>query len=315
MGMLTSFDELITTVASQPFRRVAVAAANDPTLVAALKQAVDKNMAVPVFVGNRDEILAHASEFGLSLMTDQVLDFPDDLEAAREAVRLVRDGACDILMKGQIHTDDFLRALLDKDAGLRSGNAMSHVFVVEAPAGDRLIFVTDAAMNIAPDVIRKAEIILNAVYLANVFGFEHPTVAAVAAVELVNPAMPATLDAAALAKMSDRGQFPNCVVDGPFGFDNAVSLAAAKQKKITSPVAGKADILLVPDIEAGNMLVKCYSHLAGGKTAGVLVGATAPVVLTSRADSVEAKLLSIAASVLMVNMHRSGKLKVGRMHY
>jgi phosphate butyryltransferase len=313
--MLTSFEEMMRAVATEPPRRIAVAAANGATVICALKRAVDENLAVPVFLGNREGILANAAECGLSLTDDQALDFPDDLEAATEAVRLVREGKCDILMKGQIHTDDFLRALLDKEAGLRSGNAMSHVFVVEAPAQDRLIFVTDAAMNIAPDMVRKAEIILNAVYLANVFGFERPTVAALAAVELVNPAMPATMDAAALAKMSDRGQFPNCIVDGPFGFDNAVSVDAAKQKKITSPVAGKADILLVPDIEAGNMLVKCYSHLAGGKTAGVLIGATAPVVLTSRADSAEAKLLSIAASVLMVNMHRTGKLKVGRMHY
>lgn len=313
--MLTSFKDMIQAVSAEPPRRVAIAAANDATIVEALKHAVDEKIAIPVFVGNKEEISGYAAECGLALADDQILDFPDDLEAAGEAVRLVREGSCDILMKGQIHTDDFLRALLNKEAGLRSGNAMSHVFAVEAPAGDRLIFVTDAAMNIAPDLVRKAEIIFNAVYLANVFGFEHPTVAAVAAVELVNPAMPATLDAAALAKMSDRGQFPNCIVDGPFGFDNAVSIAAAQHKKITSPVAGKADILLVPDIEAGNMLVKCYSHLAGGKTAGVLVGASAPVVLTSRADTAEAKLLSIAVSVLMVNMHRTGQLKIGRMHY
>ncbi|MDO8586925.1 MAG: bifunctional enoyl-CoA hydratase/phosphate acetyltransferase [Armatimonadota bacterium] len=312
---MTSFEELPRAVCAEPPRRVAVAAANDASVIAALKQASEENVAEPVFIGDRKRITACAFDLGWDLRDDQVLDFPDEIAAAREAVRQVRDGACDIVMKGLIHTDDFLRAVLDKESGLRSGAAMSHVFVMEVPAQKMLVFVTDAAMNIAPDLVRKAEIILNAVYLANVFGFERPTVAAVAAVELVNPAMPATLDAAALAKMSDRGQFPNCVVDGPFGFDNAVSLAAAQQKNISSPVAGRADILLVPDIEAGNMLVKCFSHLAGGRTAGVLVGASAPVVLTSRADSADAKFTSIATAVLMANMHRGGKLKIGRVHY
>ncbi|MDO8682168.1 MAG: bifunctional enoyl-CoA hydratase/phosphate acetyltransferase [Armatimonadota bacterium] len=313
--MLKNFGELLKAVASEPARKIAVAAANDKTLVAALKQAIDEDVAIPVLVGDKKMISGFASELGWSLADGQIVDSPNEISAAREATRLVREGRCEILMKGQIHTDDFLRAVLDKEAGLRTGAAMSHVFILELPAQERLLFVTDGAMNIAPDLVRKSEIILNAVSLANAFGFEKPTVAVVAAVELVNPAMPATLDAAALAKMSDRGQFPNCIVDGPFGFDNAVSVAAARQKKISSPVAGKADILLAPNIEAGNMLVKCFSHLCGGTTAGVLVGASVPVVLTSRADNAEAKFLSIAAAALMVNMSRSGNLKVGKVHY
>lgn len=313
--MLTSFNDILQAVATEPPRRVAVAAASAASVVEALKRAVEENVAEPVFVGDSAKISGFVDALGWRLKPDQVVDCPKELDAAREAVRLVREGNCDILMKGHIHTDDFLRAVLDKEAGLRSGSSMSHVFVLEIPRQNRLLLVTDAAMNIAPDIVRKAEILLNAVYLANVLGIEQPTVGAVAAVELVNPAMPATLDAAALAKMSDRGQFPNCIVDGPFGFDNAVSVSAAEQKGIKSPVAGKADILLAPDIEAGNMLVKCFSHLSDGRTAGVLVGASAPVVLTSRADSAESKFLSIAMAVLMANMRRSGKLKAGRVHY
>jgi len=313
--MLKSFEELVQAVTAEPARRVAVAAANDATVIAALKRASDENVATPVFVGDRKSITSLASELGWSLPDDQVVDAGDDLAAAAEAVRFVREGRCDVLMKGHIHTDDFLRALLDKEAGLRSGAAMSHVFILELIDQKRLLFVTDAAMNIAPDMVRKAEIILNAVYLANTFGYDSPIVAAVGAVELVNPAMPATLDAAALAKMSDRGQFPNCTVDGPFGFDNAVNIAAAEHKKIFSPAAGKADIVLMPDIEAGNMVVKCFSHLSGGRTAGVLVGASAPVVLTSRADTAESKFLSVAAAVLMSNMTRGGRLKIGKARY
>jgi len=313
--MLRTFEELVQAVTAEPPRRVAVAAANDATVVGALKRASDEDVATPVFVGDRKNIKALASELGWALTDDQVIDECDDLAAAREAVRLVREGRCDVLMKGHIHTDDFLRAVLDKEAGLRSGSMMSHVFILELVSQNRLLFVTDSAMNIAPDIVRKAEIILNAVYLANTFGYERPTVAAVGAVELVNPAMAATLDAAALAKMSDRGQFPNCIVDGPFGFDNAVSIAAAEHKKISSPVAGKADILLAPDIEAGNMVVKCFSYLGNGRTAGVLVGASAPVVLTSRADSAESKFLSVAVAVLMSNMTRGGRLKVGKVQY
>lgn len=313
--MLKSFDDLLQAVTSEPPRRVAVAAANDISAVAALKQATEANVATAVFLGNGKLIHGFADTLGWKLADNQVVDIPEDIAAAVEAVRLVKTGKCDILMKGQIHTDDFLRALLDKELGLRTGAMMSHVFVLELPQQDRLLFVTDAAMNIAPDLVRKAEIILNAVSLADGFGFEKPTVAVVAALELVNPDMPATLDAAALAKMSDRGQFPSCLVDGPFGLDNAVSPAAAKIKKIDSPVAGKADIILCPDIESGNMMVKCFSYMGDGRTAGVLVGACAPVVLTSRADTAESKFLSIATAVLMVNMHRAGKLKVGKVHY
>ena len=313
--MLRNFDDVLKAVEVEEPRSVAVAAANDPTIIEAMKRALEADVAKPTFFGEAARIREMAAQLSWTLPDEWIVDIPDALQAAVEAVRAVREARCDVLMKGMIHTDDFLRAILDKENGLRSGVIMSHVFVLELKSQQRFVFVTDGAMNIAPDLVRKADIVLNAVYLANAFGYEMPRVAAVAAVELVNPAMPATMEAAALAKMAERRQFPNCIIDGPLGLDNAVSMVAAKIKKIDSPVAGQADILLVPDIEAGNVLVKCFSHLGGGRTAGVLIGATAPVVLTSRADTATDKFLSAAVAVLMANMQRTGRLKVGRVHY
>jgi phosphate butyryltransferase len=221
-----------------------------------------------------------------------------------------------MLMKGHVHTDDFLRAVVHHESGLRCLDVrMSHVFILEAKTVGRLLFVTDGAMNIAPDLEQKAQIALNAVYLARCFGIEKPKVGVVAAVELVNPNMPATLDAAAFAAMDRRGQVPYCIVDGPFGLDNAVSVEAARVKGITGPVAGQCDILLMPDIEAGNIMVKTFSFLGGGRTAGVVVGATVPIVLTSRADMPDARLFSLATAALMANMARDACLKIGKVHY
>ena len=312
---MRNFEEVLQAVEAADPRSVAVAAANEISIIEALKKAQESDVGIPTFFGDARNIRSMAVEIGWSLPDERIVDVPDPLEAAAQAVLAVREGRCDVLMKGQIHTDDFLRAVLDKEKGLRTGVTMSHVFVMEVSGREKLLFVTDGAMNIAPDLVRKAEIILNAVYLANAFGLEMPKVAVLAAVEVVNPAMPATVEAAALAKMGDRRQFPGCIIDGPFGLDNAINIAAAKIKNIESPVAGQADILLVPDIESGNMLVKCFSHLGGGRTAGVLVGASAPVVLTSRADTAEDKFLSIAVAVLMANMTRIGRVKIGRVHY
>jgi len=192
---------------------------------------------------------------------------------------------------------------------------MSHTFLLEVPHLNKLLLVTDGAMNIAPDLVTKAAIIMNAVYLAHLLGNPRPKVGVLAAVELVNPNMPATLDAAALSTMELRGQFPNCIVDGPFAMDNAISVEAAQIKGIPGEVAGQCDILLVPSIEAGNILVKTFSFLSGGRTAGVLTGATAPVVLTSRADDPEAKMLSIATAVLMAGLQRDSRLKIGKVHF
>jgi phosphate butyryltransferase len=313
---MRNFDELFHAVKDRPTKRVAAAAAADPTVVRALSEARHRGIAEPILVGPVGRIAELAREYGQGISADDVIDEPDPIKAADVAVRLVHDGKADILMKGHIHTDDFLRALLDKDHGLRSGVRMSHVFILDYRSENRLLFITDAAMNIAPDLETKAEIVLNAVGLAHAFGFDEPRVACLAAVELLNPAMPATVEATCLHKMYERGQFsPSCIIDGPFALDNAVSEAAAKHKHIEGPVAGKADILLVPDIEAGNMLAKAFVYFAGGSIAGVVIGASAPVVLSSRADSAGSKLASVAAAVYLADSARALSVKIGKVHY
>jgi phosphate butyryltransferase len=313
---MKDFDEMLALVEPQPLRKIAVACAQDAAVIEAVPEALRRNVAETALVGDEEQIRDIASSVGADLSGATVVNEPGDLQAVAAATRMVSEGQADILMKGFIHTDDFLRGVLDKEHGLRTGSIMSHVFIVEARELEKFVFVTDGAMNIAPDLAAKSAILLNAVFLARHFGVAEPRVAVLAAVELVNPAMPATVDAAVLAKMADRRQYiPPCVVDGPFALDNAVSPRAAKHKKLTGEVAGQADILLVPNIEAGNMLSKALVYLGGKRQIGLLVGASAPVVLTSRADTAECKLLSMAGAVLMVNMKRHLKLKVGKVHY
>ncbi len=313
---MKSFDELPALLKEQPVRKVAVAVAEDTTVLEAVDRACKENIASAVLVGNAREIREKAEKSNIDLKAHQIVDEPDDIRAASRAVSMVAAGQADIVMKGHIHTDDFLRAVLHKENGLRAGVVMSHVFIVETQRPTKLLFITDGAMNIAPDLEQKAEILLNAVHLANVFGVTQPKVGVLAAVELLNPKMQATVDATCLSKMSDRGQFyPPCTVDGPFAFDNAISEAAAAHKKIGGPVAGRADILVVPDIEAGNMLAKCFVYFGKCRIAGVVVGARAPVVLTSRADSAESKMFSIATAALMITMERALRLKIGKVHY
>lgn len=309
-----SFDGVLSAVAPYPKRRIAVAVGNDDAVLQAAARAAADNIADVVLVGDADKIRAVADANQRSLQGMELVDEHDDNAAAKKAMQLVASGNCHIVMKGKIHTDDFLRALLDKEVGLRGARLLSHVFIleVERPV-KRLVFVTDGAMNIAPDFEQKAQIATNAISLARLFGIETPKVAALAGVELVNPKMQATQDAAVLALMSYRGQFEHGVVEGPLALDIAVSEEAARVKGVTNPVAGHADILLVPSLESGNMLVKCFSHLAGGRTAGLVLGAKAPVVLTSRSDSAEAKYLSMACAVYAANMDRV-RVKVGKVH-
>ena len=313
---MKNFEQLLNLIKDKPVRTVAVAAADDESVIEAVRMAQQNDIAKAILVGRKEGILAKAAKFNLTLSEQDVIDEADDIKAAAEAVKLVSAGKADILMKGYIHTDDFLRAVLNRETGLRTGVVMSHVFIIEVPEFDRLLFITDGAMNIAPDLQQKAEIILNAVHLANLFGVMRPKVAVLAAVELVNPNMPVTLDAAVLAKMSEREQFrPEVIIDGPFALDNAISEIAAKHKKIDGPVAGAADILMVPDIEAGNMLAKSLVYFGHYRLAGILMGASAPVVLTSRADSAESKMLSMAAAVMKVTAQRLLRLKIGKLHY
>ncbi len=313
--MFTCFDEVVAACQHEPRRRIAVAVAEDHTVLEAVKAAIAEDIAHASLFGNAAAIEATCERVGLDPNSVEIVDAPNEIDAANAAVRRVSTGNADILMKGHIHTDDFLRAVLNREQGLRTPHIMSHVFILELREKRRFLFVTDGAFNIAPDLRQKAAIILNAVYLAQMFGIEQPRVGVLAAVEVLNPKMQATLDAAALATMGLRGQFSHGIVDGPFALDNAVSEEAARHKGIGGPVAGRADILLVPDIEAGNILAKSHSFLAGGNVAGVVVGAAAPIVLTSRADSPKSKLYSIATAVLMANMERTGRFKFGEVHY
>jgi phosphate acetyltransferase len=217
---------------------------------------------------------------------------------------MARTGEVAALMKGSLHTDELMAAVVAREGGLRTSRRISHVFLMDVPSYPRLLMVTDAAVNIAPDVLTKADIVQNAIDLAHVLGIEQPRVAILAAVETVNPAMAATIDAAMLCKMADRGQITGALLDGPLAFDNAVSEEAARIKKIASPVAGRADILLVPDLEAGNMVAKQLQYLAGADSAGIVLGARVPIVLTSRADTVRTRLASVAVMKLLAQAQR-----------
>ncbi len=280
-------------------KRLVVAAAEDHVVLKAVSEAKKAEIADPVLVGNREKMEKEAEVIGLDLKDYEIVEAENELEAAKKAVEMVSKGQGDFLMKGKIKTGDLMRTVLAEEYGLRTGKVMAMVSVFEIPNFDRLLIISDAGMLIAPTLEQKVHIIEHSVNVAKVLGIELPKVAVVGAVEVVNPKMPATLDAAILSKMNQRGQIKGCIVDGPFALDNVVSEEAAKHKGIESPVAGKADIIVTPDIEAGNILYKALIFLAGAKVASVILGAKVPVVLTSRADSDESKLYSIALSSLM----------------
>ncbi|HWQ60803.1 MAG TPA: bifunctional enoyl-CoA hydratase/phosphate acetyltransferase [Negativicutes bacterium] len=299
--MISNFAELLAAVRSLPPRRVAVAAAHDDAVLAAVRKAREQGIAEFVLIGDQAKLAPLAAAAGVNLADHEVIHEPDVRLAARRAAAMTGSGQADMLMKGIIGTGDFLRALLDKEAGLRTGALLSHVFATQLTGYDRLLFVTDAAMNVSPTLAEKAAIIENAVALAGALGVKPVRVAVLAAVETVEAGMPATLEAAALAKMAERGQIKGAIVDGPLALDNAISEEAVRHKGIVSPVAGKADVLMVPDIEAGNVLGKAMVYFAGGTIAGLVMGAAKPVIVTSRADSAESKMLSIALGAIMAN--------------
>lgn len=278
--------------------RLAVAAAEDSHVLEAVEDAREKGIVEGVLVGSKTAIERVAKDLNINLNNYEVYDVPDPVEAAYKAVELVREGKCDFLMKGYLQTAELARAVLDKEKGLRTGRVLSMVSLFEVASYPRIFAITDAGITIAPELEQKVDLINNAVDVMHKLGYENPKVAVVSAVEVVNPKIPATVDAALLAKMNQRGQIKGCVVDGPFALDNAVSEEAAKHKKIDSPVAGKADIIVLPDINAGNVLYKALIFIAGARTASVVMGAKVPIVLTSRADSAEAKLLSIALAAV-----------------
>ncbi|QDR80036.1 phosphate butyryltransferase [Sporomusa termitida] len=297
--LLKNFADVLAAVQNKAPKRVAVAAAQDDAVLEAVQGAQAQQLAEFILVGDTDKIKAVAGKIGVTLDTVRLINEPDDRKAAYRAVALVSSGEADVLMKGIINTADFLRAVLDKEIGLRTGRVLSHTAVYDLPGFNRLIMITDGGMNIAPSLQQKADIIQNSVQLATVLGIRPAKIAILAAVEVVNPDMPVTLEAAALAKMADRGQIKGAIVDGPLALDNAINMEAVKHKGITSPVAGMADILVAPDIEAGNILGKSLVYIANGKMAGLVLGAAKPVIVTSRADTYEAKIMSIALGALL----------------
>jgi phosphate acetyltransferase len=268
-------------------------------------EAAELGIIVPLLVGPAAKIKTVAAERGIEIGGFQIVDAPHSDAAAERAVELIHEGKGELLMKGSLHTDELMRAVTNSKTGLRTARRISHVFIMDVPTYPETLFVTDAAINIFPDLDAKRDIIQNAVDLFTQVGLGVPRVALLSAVETVTSKIPSTIDAAALCKMADRGQITGAILDGPLAFDNAISREAAKIKGIQSPVAGKAQILVVPDLEAGNMLAKNLIFLSKADSAGLVLGARVPIVLTSRADSVRSRMASCAAAVLYAAARRS----------
>lgn len=296
--MLKSFEDIKEKLKSLEIKKVAVAVAEDQEVLAAVRQAQDEGLAIGVLTGDESKIREIAKNANISLDGFEIINEPNPVKAATLCCQLIREGKASAIMKGLIDTSKYMKAILNKETGLNSGKLLSHVAVFELDTYDKLLMVSDAAINIAPDLNEKVGIINNCVKFAHSLGLETPLVACCAAVEKVNQKMPATVDAALLAKMSDRGQISGCIVDGPFGLDNAISEESVRIKKIKSPVAGKADIILCNDIESGNYLYKSLMFLANATAGAVVMGAAAPIILTSRADSHKSKYLSIVLGLM-----------------
>lgn len=287
--------EAIPTAVAHPCEKSALAGAIEAGRL---------GLIAPILVGPAAKIEEIATSSNIDLGSTQVIDAPHSHGAASAAVELVRQGKAELLMKGSLHTDELLGAVVARETGLRTGRRISHVFIMDVPTYHKVLIVTDAAINIAPTLEDKVDICQNAIDLAISLGLEKPKVAILAAVETVNSKMPATLDAAALCKMAERGQITGGILDGPLAFDNAISKQAAETKKIRSEVAGDPDILLAPDLEAGNILAKQLSFLANADSAGLVLGARVPIILTSRADSVRSRIASCGVAMLAAHARR-----------
>ncbi len=295
------YERLIAAVAELPPVPTAVA---HPCSDAALEGAVDAarmGIIASILVGPRAKIVAVAEAAGLDISPYEIVDALHSHDAAEKAVALVREGRAETLMKGSLHTDELLGAVVRRDTGLRTERRLSHCFLLDVPSHDRALIVTDAAINIFPTLEEKVDIVQNAIDLAHAMGVAEPRVAILSAMETVNPKLQSTVEAAALCKMADRGQITGGLLDGPLALDNAISAEAARIKGIGGPVAGQADILVVPDLEAGNMLAKSLGFLASADSAGIVLGARVPITLTSRADSVQSRLASCAVAALVAS--------------
>jgi len=298
---IATFSQLLDVARLKGPKTVAVAAGHQSEVMLAGLDAEMAGLAEVILVGDSDMIHQIAAEQGFDISRMEVIHQPHPREAAWEVMRLVHEGQADIAMKGRVETSDFLRAALSKELGLRTGRLFSHVAIFEIPSFDRLIFISDAGVVVAPDLEQKVQIVQNAINVAHCLQIDLPRVAILAATEVVNPKIPTTLDAANLSKMADRGQIKGGLVDGPLALDNAISPESVRIKGIKSEVAGYADILIAPDIEAGNVLAKAITYFAQGKMAGVVVGAGCPLILPSRSDTREAKLVSLALGVMLAS--------------
>jgi len=298
------YERLIARVAALPPTPTAVA---HPCSASALQGAVDAaemGIIEPILVGPRAKIEALAKEAGLDIGRYEIVDAPHSHAAAERAVGVVREGRAEMLMKGSLHTDELMGAVVSREKGLRTERRISHCFVLDVPTYPKPLIITDAAINVFPSLLDKVDITKNAIELAHALGLERPKVAIMSAMETVNPTVPSTVEAAALCKMADRGQITGAELDGPLALDNAIDPEAARIKAIASPVAGQADILVVPDLEAGNMLAKSLSFMANADSAGIVLGARVPITLTSRADTVQSRLASCAVATLVADHRR-----------
>lgn len=300
------FDALIKRACELEPAVCAVAHPCDETSLTAAVEAFELGLLTPILIGPRARIESIAKAHGLDISLLTLVDTPHSHASAAEAVAQVRGGKASLLMKGSLHTDELMHEVVKTDTGLRTARRLSHVFVMDVPTYEEPLFVTDAAINIAPDLLCKADIVQNAIDLHIALGLGQPRVAILSAVEQVNPKIPSTIEAAALCKMAERGQITGGVLDGPLAMDNAVSPQAAKIKGLTSAVAGRAQILVVPDLESGNMLAKNLTFLSGAHAAGIVLGARVPIILTSRADSKQSRLASCALAAIYSN-HQHAK--------
>ena len=299
------FDRLIATARKHPPVRVAVAHPCDQVSLESAAAAARLQLIEPILVGPEQRIREVAAKHKVDIGRFDIVDAEYSVQSATRSVDLVREGRAEALMKGSLHTDELMAAVVRRDTGLRTARRISHCFIMDVPDHDQPLIITDAAVNIAPDLKGKADITQNAIDLAHALGQKEVRVAILSAMESVNPDVPSTLEAAALCKMADRGQITGAVLDGPLALDNAISPEAAAIKKISSPVAGRATVLVVPDLEAGNMLAKSLSFLADADAAGIVLGAKVPIILTSRADEEMARLASCAVAQLLVAARRA----------
>jgi len=302
----SKYERLIALAKQVPAATVVVAHPCDETSLRGAVEAAEAGIVVPILVGPAAKISAVAQRHGLDISRFQVVDAPHSDAAAAKAVQLIRESKGELLMKGSLHTDELMREVTSGQTGLRTARRISHVFIMDVPTHPETLFITDAAINIFPDLEVKRDIVQNAIDLFTQVGLGNPRVAILSAVETVTPKIPSTIDAAALCKMAERGQITGGVLDGPLAFDNAIDPKAAEIKGIKSAVAGRAQILVVPDLEAGNMLAKNLTFLAKADAAGIVLGARVPIILTSRADSVRARMASCAVAVLYAHARRRG---------